>query len=74
MNNTTRFWATIEFLPGQRAAIVALTDCSTGEWACASRVEVRSGSKRDLYNEGYRLASFAAAGKGGTLDRFTVAA
>jgi hypothetical protein len=66
-----RFRATIEYLPGQPAAIVSLTD-EHGEWAGAGRIEVRSGRSSDLYEEGYRWAARAAAGKGGRLDRYSV--
>jgi len=62
--------ATIEFLAGQSAAIVALTDPS-GEWAGAGRIEVRSGRKVDLYEEGYRYASISAQSKGGRLGRYS---
>jgi hypothetical protein len=71
MSNASRYSATIEYLPGQRAAIVALTD-GLGEWAGAHRVEVRSGLKSDLYEAGYKCASVEATMKGGTLDRFSV--
>lgn len=49
---TMRFWATIEILKGQGAAIVALFD-STGEWSGAGRIECRSGRASDLYELGY---------------------
>lgn len=67
-----KFWATIEFLNGQRAAIIELTDISTGEWAGAGRIEVRSGRRDDLYEEGYRQAAVSAHSKGGRLERFSV--
>ena len=66
------FTATIEFLPGQGAAIVALFD-GAGEWSGAGRIEVRSRRHADLYDEGYRYASRAVACKGGTLDRYRAA-
>lgn len=62
-------WATVEFLPGQRAAIIELTD-SRGDWTGGFRIDIRSPLRSDLYEEGYRAASSAAAVKGGTLDRF----
>jgi hypothetical protein len=67
----TTFNATIEFISGQRAAIVTLTD-SRGEWSGAGRIEVRSGLKADLYEQGYRHASFSAAAKGGRLETYRV--
>lgn len=67
-----KYSATIEFLTGQRAAIVTLFDRS-GEWSGAGRIEVRSGSRSDLYEEGYRHASVSASMKGGILDRYSVA-
>lgn len=69
----TRYFGTITYLAGQSAAMISLTD-STGEWAGAGRVEVRSGRKADLYEEGYRHASQMAQSKGGTLDRYRVEA
>ena len=63
--------ATIEFLKGHKAAIVTLFDQS-GEWAGASRIEVRSGSKATLYDQGYIHASASAVCKGGRLDRYSV--
>lgn len=72
MNNTTRFWATIEFIRGQRAAIIELTNVTTGEWAGGGRIEIKSSLRSDLYEAGYVHASFNAAAKGGTLDRYTV--
>ena len=71
MKTASRFSATIEFLPGQRAAIIALTN-GLGEWAGAHRIEVRSGLKSDLYEAGYKCASVSAAIHGGALDRFSV--
>lgn len=65
------FYATIEFLSGQPAAILTLTD-RAGEWAGSGRIEVRSGLRSDLYEEAYRQASFNAASKGGRLERFSV--
>lgn len=66
-----KFYATIEFLSGQRAAILALTN-QAGEWAGSGRIEVRSGRRFDLYEEAYRQASFSAQSKGGRLERFSV--
>jgi len=70
---TNRFWATIEFLPGQRAAIIELTT-TLGEWAGGGRIEVRpiNGDVRGaLIEAGYVHASASAAAKGGVLDRFS---
>lgn len=66
-----RFNATIEFLKGQRAAIVTLFN-DRGEWSGSGRIEVRSGCRSDLYEEGYRIASQNASVKGGTLDYYRV--
>lgn len=63
--------ATIEFLTGQKAAIVTLLD-QAGEWSGASRIEVRSGSKADLYEQGYIHASASAVCKGGRLSSYSV--
>lgn len=65
------FSATIEIVNNHQA-IVALSD-SSGEWAGAFRVEIRSGRSFDLYEEGYRLASLSAQSKGGRLGRYSVA-
>lgn len=66
-----KFYATVEFLSGQGAAILALTD-EAGEWAGAGRIEVRSGLQSDLYEEAYRQASIRAQSHGGRLERFSV--
>lgn len=65
-----KYSATIEFLPGQGAAIVALFD-SSGEWSGAGRVECRSGRREDLIEEGYKAARQRAHCKGGVLERFS---
>lgn len=67
----TKFYATIEFLSGQRAAYLELTD-QAGEWAGSGRIEVRSGLQSDLYEEAYRQASLNAESKGGRLERLSV--
>jgi len=70
-----KFNATIEFIPGQRAAIIELTD-SNGEWAGGGRIDVRpiNGDVRGaLYEAGYVHASARAASKGGTLETYRVA-
>lgn len=67
-----KFYATIEFLTGQSAAILTLTN-ETGEWAGSTRIQTRSGLRSDLYEEAYRQASFNAHAKGGRLERFSVA-
>lgn len=66
-----KFYATVEVLSGQRAAILTLTD-QAGEWAGSGRIEVRSGLRFDLYEEAYRQASVNALSKGGRLERFYV--
>lgn len=66
-----KFYATIEFLSGQSAAILTLTN-QAGEWAGSGRIEVRSGLRSDLYEAAYRQASFNAESKGGRLERFSV--
>ena len=73
-----KFFATIEFLLSQRAAIIALTD-STGEFAGAGRIDLRPRAfetheafKARLYETGYTYASRVAIGKGGRLERFSV--
>jgi len=73
MNNGTRFSATIEFLPGHRAAIIELTD-SRGEWAGGFRFDLpraASTGRASLREHGYSAAERAAALKGGELDRFS---
>lgn len=66
-----KFYATIEFLSGQSAAILTLTN-EAGEWAGSGRIEVRSGLQFDLYEEAYRQASLRAQIHGGRLERFSV--
>lgn len=69
------FFATLEFLSGQRAAILTLTD-RAGEWAGSGRIELRpsftGGVRAALYEEAYRQASLNAQSKGGRLERFSV--
>lgn len=68
-----KFFATIEFLFSQSAALVSLTD-EAGEFAGAGRIELPRcfwGLREALYMEGYRLASVTASSKGGRLERFT---
>lgn len=57
-----KFFATLEFLSGQRAAILTLTDQS-GAWAGSGRVEGRDRS--NIYERAYTLASLNAESKGG---------
>lgn len=64
-----KFNATIEFLSGQKAAIISLETLS-GEWSGASRIDLPHGSRRALYELGYARASQAAAIKGGTIETF----
>jgi hypothetical protein len=72
-----KFNATIEFLPGRKAAIVSLTD-DTGEWVCGGRVETNCGSHcghsihDSLYEIGYTHASLSAQSKGGTIETYKV--
>lgn len=66
-----KFYATVEFLSGQRAAILTLTN-EAGEWSGSGRIEVRSGLQFDLYEEAYRQASLRAQSHGGRLERFSV--
>ena len=65
------FFATLEYLAGQPAAIVALTD-QAGELVCAGRIECRSGRRDDLYELGYVRACQAAATHGGRLETYQV--
>lgn len=68
MTNTNCFFATLEFLRGQHAAILTLTD-QAGEWAGSGRVEGRT--KSDIYERAYTLASINAQSKCGHLERFS---
>lgn len=73
MSNQSNFSATIEYLPGHRAAIIELSDFR-GEWAGGFRFELpraASTGRASLYEEGFRAAERAAAVKGGNLDRFS---
>jgi hypothetical protein len=65
-----KFHGTIEYLRGQRAAIVTLT--INGEWSGSGRIELPRGRKADLYELGYTYLARAAAIKGGSLDRYSV--
>ena len=67
-----RYNATIEYLPGRRTAIIALTD-TRGDWQGATRIELpraKRGGRRDLYELGYTTASTMATIKGGMLETF----
>ena len=66
-----RYNATIEYLPGRRTAIVALTD-TRGDWQGATRIELprAKNGRRDLYELGYTTASTMATMKGGMLETF----
>ncbi len=70
-----KFYGTVEFLSGQRAAILTLTD-HAGEWAGSGRIDLRpsfsGGVRAALYEEAYRQASFNAQSKGGRLERFSI--
>lgn len=67
----TRYNATIEYLPGRRTAIIALTD-ARGEWQGSTRIELPRAKhgRRALYELGYSTASTRAALKDGVLDTF----
>jgi hypothetical protein len=65
-----KFFATIEFLSGQQAAILTLTN-EAGEWAGSGRVEGRDHS--NIYERAYTLASLNAQSKGGRLERLSIA-
>ena len=64
-----KFDATLEFVAGQKAATLTLTD-QNGEWAGASRVEGRNHS--EIYDRARRLASLNSEFKGGRLERLMV--
>lgn len=66
-----KFNGTIEFISGQRAAIITLYD-NHGEWSGGGRISLPFGSKSDLYELGYVQLSKNAAGKGGYLDYYRV--
>ena len=74
MIEINKFYGTVEFLGGQRAAILTITD-HAGEWAGSGRIEVRpsftGGVRAALYEEAYRQASINAQSKGGRLERFS---
>lgn len=63
-----KYYGTIEFLSGQSAAILSLTD-QRGEWAGSGRVEGRTRS--EIYERAYVLATLNATSKGGRLERFS---
>jgi hypothetical protein len=64
----TQFNATIEFLSGQKAAIITLTQ--NGEWSGSCRITTKFHSRSDLYELGYKTASQNAALKGGSLNTY----
>jgi hypothetical protein len=66
-----RFYGTIEYLPGQREAIVALHDAK-GDWFGAERITLPRAKhgRRALYDQGYSAASIKAANHGGELETF----
>jgi hypothetical protein len=66
-----RFYGTIEYLPGKREAIIALTDASGG-WFGAERITLPRAKhgKSALYELGYAAASVKATTHGGVLDTF----
>jgi hypothetical protein len=63
-----KFFATIEFLSGQKAAILTLTN-EAGKWAGSGRVEGCDHS--NIEERAYVLASLTAQSKGGRLERFS---
>lgn len=65
-----RFNGTIEYISGQKAAIITLT--LGGEWSGSGRIDLPRGSKADLYELGYDRLSMSATAKGGTLDTYKV--
>jgi hypothetical protein len=66
----THFDATIEFLSGQKTAIITLTQ--NGEWSGSCRITNKFNSRSDLYELGYKTASQNAACKGGILNTYRV--
>lgn len=70
MVSMKRFNGTIEYLSGQKAAIITLT--LGGEWSGSGRIDLPRGSKADLYEIGYDRLSMSASSKGGILDTYKV--
>lgn len=70
MVDMKRFNGTIEYLSGQKAAIVTLTEGD--EWSGSGRIDLPRGSKSDLYELGYNQLSMSATAKGGVLDTYKV--
>lgn len=70
MKTTTGFYATLEHIRSDEA-IVTLFDAD-GEWSGAGLVQVKSCSKSDIYEEGYRMASVSARAKGGRIETYRV--
>lgn len=73
-----KFNATIEFLQGQRAAILSIFDIS-GEFVAGGRIETscRPGycghdPRESLYELGYSQASMTVEAKGGSLETYKV--
>lgn len=66
-----KFNATVEMLPGQKAAIVTLFTLA-GEWSGAGRIDLPRSSRPDydLYEHGYTTACQSAACKGGTVETY----
>ena len=66
-----RYHGTIEYLPGGREAIVALTD-GRGGWFGAERITLPRAKRgrSALYEQGYAAASFKATTHGGQLETF----
>ena len=66
-----RFYGTIEYLPGGREAIVALTDAG-GDWFGATSIKLPRAKhgKQALYDQGYAVADLKATTHGGRLETF----
>lgn len=67
------FNGTIEYINGQKAAIIELTT-NDGEWSGGGRIELPHAPaehlKAWLYEEGYRQLSLNAKAKGGRLETY----
>lgn len=61
------FDATIEIVTTHRAIISLFHN---GEWSGSGSIDVRSGSRRTLYEQGYIHACARAACKGGNLQTY----
>jgi len=69
MNMLKKFNGTIEYIKGQKAAIIELT--LDQEWCGGGRIELSGcGCSCCLYEEGYRQLSMSARYKGGRLETY----